>query len=123
QLRQRSHAVGTLEAVLVLDPHHRHALPRRGELVHRAGDGLFAFGDGREGGLPFGLADDGRTGEGHCSPTGPVLGGPDSTVGAPYPSSELMKSTRSSGIVVLPFMGSHRSSSCASARPSHDPAA
>ena len=40
QLGQRPPPVGTLEAVVVLDPHHRHALPGGGELVHRGGDGL-----------------------------------------------------------------------------------
>ena len=59
--RQRPLAVGTLEAIVVLDPHHRHALPGGGELVHRGGDGLFAFGHGRERRVPLGLADDGRT--------------------------------------------------------------
>ena len=59
QLGQRPLPVGTLEAVVVLDPHHRHALAGGGELVHRGGDGLFALGHGRQGRVPFGLADDG----------------------------------------------------------------
>jgi hypothetical protein len=67
QLGQRPPPVGTLEAVVVLDPHHRHALPGGGELVHRSGDGLFALGYGSESPVPLGLADDRRTREGHCS--------------------------------------------------------
>ena len=60
QLGQRPRAVGALETVVVLDPHHRHALPGGGELVHRGGDGLFALGHGRQRRVPLALADDGR---------------------------------------------------------------
>ena len=43
---------GPSKLVVVLDPHHRHALPGGGELVHRGGDGLFALGHGRQGRVP-----------------------------------------------------------------------
>ena len=67
QLGQRPLPVRTLEAVVVLDAHHRHALAGRGELVHRGGHGLFALGHGRECRVPLALADDGWTRDGHRS--------------------------------------------------------
>ena len=65
QLGQGPRPVGALEAVLVLDPDHRHALAGRGEIVHRGGDGLLTFGDGGQGHVPFGLADDRWAGKSH----------------------------------------------------------
>ena len=67
QLGQRPLPVRTLEVVVVLDAHHRHALAGRGEFVHRGGDRLFALGDGRERLVPLALADDGWTRDGHRS--------------------------------------------------------
>ena len=65
QLEQGPPPVRPLERVVALNPHHRHALPCGGELVHRGGDGPFALEQGRQGRVPLGLTDDGRTSDFH----------------------------------------------------------
>ena len=57
--------VGAFEVVVALDPHHRHALPGGGELVHRGGDGLFALGQAASAASHSALVDDRRTSDGH----------------------------------------------------------
>ncbi len=88
----------------MFDPHHRHALPGRGELEQRAGDGLFALGQRRACRVPLGLADDGWTAEGHRSSflfaAAAVAGGPLNTRGA-YSSNWVRPSK-----VRLPIMSS-----------------
>jgi hypothetical protein len=65
QLGQRPLPVGAVETVVMLDVHHRHALPGGRELVHRGSDGLLTPGQLRQSRVPLGLADDRRASDRH----------------------------------------------------------
>ena len=65
QIDERPVALRAFEAVVALDLHHRHALPFRGELVHRARDRLLTVLQRGQSRVPLGLADDGRASDGH----------------------------------------------------------
>ena len=100
QLRQRPPPVRTLEVVVVLNPHHRHALPRGGELVHRGGDALLALGHRRQSRVPLGLADDRRTSDSHrLAPGGPArtVGTYSSSCSRPSKTRLLTRSRETSG--------------------------
>ena len=64
ELEERALSVGPLEAVVAIDPHHWHALPCSGELVHVGGDGLLTLGQLGESRVPLAPADDTRAGNG-----------------------------------------------------------
>src|SRR5215217_8033050 len=61
QLGQRPPPVRALEDVVVLDPHHRHALPCGGEFVHRSSDRPLPLEQGGPIRIPLALTDDTRT--------------------------------------------------------------
>ncbi len=61
QFGKRQGPVRTLERIVLLHPHHRHALPCGGELVHRGGGALLALEQGGPRRVPLALADDRRT--------------------------------------------------------------
>ena len=121
QLGQRPLPVGALEAVVVLDLHHRHALAGGGELVHRRGHGLLALGDGRQDCVPFGLADDRRASRRHRLRGVPRMARPRNapfarapqptqlgcrrsrlaSVGGPAPRSEVAGGLRAEATVII----------------------